>query len=311
MTEIATIIITYNHAVSIGATLRSLFHGSRVPSQVFCLDNASKDRTAEIVANHRSITLARNDCNIGFSGGCNRGIQATDAPFVFFLNPDVVLAPDCLSLLHDALASAPPDVAAVFPKLLRPVRDNRPAVIDSTGIAMHHNGLVPADRGFGEIDRQQYDRTEPFGPSGACMLFRRDALARLSVAGEIFDEDFFAYYEDVDLAWRARNFGYRFHYLPAAAATHDRKNPGYYTSSLQGRADVNRLFCVLKNHRAPIGLLPQMVAANGPRLLWHSLAKPGYSAAISHLWRNYPRMLYKRRLVMGKATAPEALSDFL
>jgi GT2 family glycosyltransferase len=80
------------------------------------------------------------------------------------------------------------------------------------------------DRGAEEADRGQYDRPQfVFGASGAAVLFRRDFIQDVSVQGEFFDEDFFAFREDGDLAWRAQVMGWKCLYTPAAVAWHVRR----------------------------------------------------------------------------------------
>ena len=114
--------------------------------------------------------------------------------------------------------SGPATLAAVGPRLLRATDDDlRPTdVIDTTGIVMTRDGRH-FDRGAGETDRGQYGRTEEvFGISGAAVLLRREALERSRVDRQIFDEDFFAFREDADLAWRLRGFGYSARYVPDA-----------------------------------------------------------------------------------------------
>ena len=75
------------------------------------------------------------------------------------------------------------------------------------------------DRGADQADVGQYERIEEvFGASGAAALYRRAMLEDVRVLGEYFDEDFFAYREDADLAWRARLLGWSCLYVPTALA---------------------------------------------------------------------------------------------
>jgi GT2 family glycosyltransferase len=96
-------------------------------------------------------------------------------------------------------------------------------IIDSTGIYFTPN-MRHLDRGAEEIDRGQYDHVQyVFGASGAAAFFRRDFIEAVSVEGEFFDEDFFAFREDGDLAWRAQVMGWKCLYAPAAVAWHVRR----------------------------------------------------------------------------------------
>src|SRR6185503_13053174 len=135
------------------------------------------------------------------------------------LNPDVVLDPGCVAALVEAMDAAPRAGSATGK-----LRRAEPAgVLDSTGVVMHRSQRH-FDRGADEPDRGQYDAQGPvFGVSGAAGFYRRTMLDDVAVAGEVFDEDFFAYREDADLAWRAQLLGWDAIYVPAATATHVRR----------------------------------------------------------------------------------------
>ncbi len=160
--------------------------------------------------------------NRGYAGGANHLLRQIDryepdAGYVLVLNPDVQLDPSFSRVLVDA-SEADPRVALSSGKLLRPGRTR----IDSAGIVLPRHRR-PRDRGSEELDRGQYNRCEyVFGVSGAAVLLRRAALPCLAIDGEIFDEDFFVYHEDTDLAWRAHRLGWEVLYEPAATAVHVR-----------------------------------------------------------------------------------------
>jgi GT2 family glycosyltransferase len=120
-----------------------------------------------------------------------------------------------------AAGEANPYIGTVCGKLLRwkPGQEpERTQVIDSTGIYFLRN-LRHLDRGEGEINSGQYDRPEyVMGATGAAALYRRKMVEDVSVEGEYFDEDFFAYREDADVAWRVQLLGWSCLYTPAAVA---------------------------------------------------------------------------------------------
>ena len=141
------------------------------------------------------------------------------------LNPDVILSRDFLSKLV-AAGEQDSRIGAVCGKLLRwrpGEAAERTQIIDSTGIYFLRN-LRHLDRGSDEIDRGQYERPEyVIGATGAAALYRRKMVEDVSVDGEFFDEDFFAYREDADVAWRAQLLGWRCLYTPQAVAWHVRR----------------------------------------------------------------------------------------
>jgi GT2 family glycosyltransferase len=136
-----------------------------------------------------------------------------------------MLKPDFIRQLVSA-AALDSKIGAVCGKLLRWAPRSQPeftSVIDCVGMYFTRN-LRHLDRGGEEEDQGQYERTEyVIGASGAAALYRRAMVDDVSVEGEFFDEDFFAYREDADLAWRSQILGWRCLYTPAAVGWHVRR----------------------------------------------------------------------------------------
>jgi GT2 family glycosyltransferase len=215
-------------------------------------DNASTDGTAGIVRSYsdqEGVRLVVNEANLGFSAAHNQGAaiclsEGCDAMLV--LNPDVGLTPHCLRRLTGELGPAA-QIGMVSPKLLRARSDLGPLlppVLDAAGMI-----LTPAlrhfDRGSGEIDAGQWETPEVvFGGTGACLLIAAECIKAVAIPKtipseavwriypqlkpgaseriELFDEAFFAYREDADLAWRTLRLGWRCIYEPQAIAYHVR-----------------------------------------------------------------------------------------
>ncbi|MGZ5381447.1 MAG: glycosyltransferase family 2 protein, partial [Thermoanaerobaculia bacterium] len=143
------------------------------------------------------------------------------------LNSDVILAPDFLErLLEEAERPENARAGAFTGKILRAEGvDLLPTtVLDTVGIRMTRNGRH-FDIGAGFPDDGRYDRpAEVFGVSGCVALYRTAALEDVRIATGFFDDDFFLYREDVDLAWRLRGRGWTARCVPAARAWHRRRN---------------------------------------------------------------------------------------
>lgn len=160
--------------------------------------------------------------NGGYAAGANRVIELAlsrvpELDSILVLNPDVELEPEFAAALLDEL-NRRPEVALASGKLLRPGA----RLIDSAGIEMRRSRRFH-DRGSEQPDDGRYGEVETvFAVSGAALMIRRAALPSLALEGEIFDEDFFTYHEDTDLAWRARKLGWQCLYVPAARAIHVR-----------------------------------------------------------------------------------------
>ena len=208
--------------------------------EVTIVDNASDDGTRDLLRTvEEKWRVVYNQKNVGFAAGQNQAIRESRGEWILCLNPDVVLSPYFVTRLVSA-GEAHAEAGSLCGKLLRwqpsarqirrvgaahasEVEPRKTNVIDSTGIyftpTMRH-----LDRGAEETDNGQYDHEQyVFGASGAAALFRRRFIDDVSVEGEFFDEDFFAFREDGDLAWRAQVLGWKCLYVPAAVAWHVRR----------------------------------------------------------------------------------------
>jgi GT2 family glycosyltransferase len=311
--------VTWNSAAVLPASLEALAASDPAPAELIVLDNASSDSSTALVdaiaigAPFR-VTLVRSERNVGFAAGMNRAIAESSSAFVLLLNPDVRVLPDMIGRLHDAIDQADPDVYAVGPKLRRATGDALEPTdqIDSVGIQMTRDGRH-FDRGAGELDVSQYDQPgEVFGLTGAAAMFRKDALEASKVDGEIFDEDFFAYREDADLAWRMRGFGYRARYEPAAIGYHLRRVTPQRRRSLPAainRHSVKNRF-LLRIHHADLAWL----GAFGLQSFGRDIMVIGACLTIEHssfpglIWvvRNLRRHLERRRQVLARRRVPSA-----
>ena len=235
---VAVVVPTHNSAAVIEACLQAARAAN--PAEIWVVDNGSQDATeAKVRRQGAPVRLLPQATNTGFAAASNLGWARSRAPFVLFLNDDAVLQPGYLRRTLAAL-QADERAASAVGKLLRP---GQPARLDSAGLALHRHALRPTDRGQGELDRGQYDRPEAvFGASGAAALYRRAALAPDEAP---FDASLFAYYEDVDLAWRLQRRGWRHLYVPQAQALHGRRGPDSKPLPVAARAFINRyrIFC--------------------------------------------------------------------
>jgi GT2 family glycosyltransferase len=288
---VAVVVVTWQSAFEVEDSLRSAL--SEEPAEVVVVDNGSTDDTAEKVRTLfpgvKIVALAENR---GFAAGCNLGLSETRSPYVLFLNADARLAPGYLKTLLAELDTHPRAASAIG-KLISERAGKR--FIDSAGIELCAYALRPTDRGLGEPDRGQYDQpTEIFGPSATAALYRRAALSELGL--EVFDEDLFAYYEDVDLAWRLRRRGWSHLYVPTALAFHARRGADGKPLEIAARAFANRYLVWLKNE-SPIRFClyaPVALPWEAARLLRRALHKPALLTGIPAALRLAPRMLAKR-----------------
>ncbi|MGC8917427.1 MAG: glycosyltransferase [Thermoanaerobaculum sp.] len=225
--SVGVFIVTHNHQQTLEATLQGLVAQGPVVSEVVVVDNASQDGSVSIArafAGQLPLEVRANGENLGFSCAANLAISRLQTPWVLSLNPDCRLLPGFLSELvgaaqrHEGAGSACGLLLrGVGPKLV-PTDTVDSAGMVVTAAGRHH------DRGAGKPLRPRFVRPAwVFGATGACALYRREALADVAYpGGEVFDEGFFAYREDADLAWRLQRRGWRCLFWPAAQAVHSR-----------------------------------------------------------------------------------------
>lgn len=241
-------LLTWNGSRYLPWLMKSLSEQSFVDWELLVLDNASADDSIAIIREYypkaRIITQKQ---NIGFAKGHNLLINWSDSDYIFVLNQDVILEKNYLRELVDFLDKNK-QAASCAGKLMYWDFDNgvKSKIIDSYGLKISKNREV-VDRYQGQPEKSIEDQ-EVFGLSATATLYRRQALD--IVAGQVkdnhleyFDEDFFAYKEDIDLAWRLRLFGWQNWLLTTTKAYHHRsvskgKN---LKESRQSRSFANKL----------------------------------------------------------------------
>jgi len=304
MTKVAVNIVTFNSAADIKACLESLQQQTFRDFAIHILDNASKDDTLKIVEPFEVEYLVRSPVNTGFCKAHNELARRFASEYVLFLNPDTVLKPTCIEELVTAL-DARPDAASACGKLIR--MDGM--TIDSTGIVMLREQRH-LDRGAGEPDLGQYNKPDDiFGPSCAAALYRRKALDDTAIDDQFFDEDFFAYREDADLAWRCRLSGWNAIYVPGAQALHRRrvtperrrelpKLINYHSVKNRFLLRVNNMSLHLyRTYFWKISARDAAVVGYVFLREWSSIP------ALFYLVRHFPRLLRKRKRIQQRARA--------
>ena len=241
---VSVIIPNWNGAKLIPSCLDALRQQTLAEHEVILVDNASTDDSCPLVeARYPEARLLRLDRNLGLTGGCNAGIRIARGDIIALLNNDAEADPRWLEVLVDALARHPEAGSAATKMLLHDRRD----VINSAGDFYGKDG-IPGNRGVWQKDDGRFDEEAyVFGACGGAVAYRRAMLGEIG----LFDESFFMYCEDVDLAWRAQLAGWRCIYAPQARVYHRLSATGggalasYYT----GR---NTLYVIAKDMPASL-----------------------------------------------------------
>jgi len=219
--NVSVVIINFNSGKYIFRCLEHVRAQTWPEIETIVVDNASSDGSSEKLAEmfrRNEIRYHRSDINWGSSKANNFGIRNTSGEFVLILNADAFLNSDYIESCVAAF-STDPKIGTVVGKLVSS-HDN--SMIDSAGIRLFREG-VSLDRGQREKDTGQYDRPEfVAGACCAAAIYSRRMLEALRAGDEYYDEDFFAFYEDVDLSIRALLLGWKTFYLPSAVAQHVR-----------------------------------------------------------------------------------------
>lgn len=286
-------LVTWNSRQWLERCLGGIARQTHRDVELIVVDNASSDESVTILPSHARVI--RNGTNRGFSAAMNQIIAVAKGEFVQLVNPDAFLEPDYIEKLLGAFDD--PGVGMATGKLLRADGSG----VDSMGIRMTRSGRhldITEDRG---------PRTEDvFGVSGAAAMYRTSFLRDVAIDGEIFDEDFFAYREDADIAWRGRLFGHRAVFVVDAIAYHVRRvtpeRRGSLPAGINMHSVKNRFLLRLKNEGAYLAL------RNAPFELTRDLIVVGAALTIERsslpafgwLWRNRKRILAKRRAIQGR-----------
>lgn len=225
--------------------------------EIIVVDDASQDRSVEIIKTFENVSLYINEKNSGFDVSINRGIRAASGEYLLLLNNDVVLTPDFITRLVASIEKKE-RIFSVSSKMVRYYERDK---IDDAGDFYHILGWA-FKRGDG-ASVQRYNRPgRVFSACAGAGLYRKSVFDEIG----LFDENFFAYMEDVDIGFRAMTSGYENWYEPAAVCYHigsaTTAEGNKYSPFKVRLAARNNIYTVYKN--LPLA----MIAVNFPFLFF-------------------------------------------
>lgn len=240
------VIPTWNGKTRLLECLEALSRQTYCNFTIIVVVNGSQDGTTEALAAWPQLQVIVNTQNLGFAAAVNQGIQASRSTYIGLLNDDALPEPAWLEKLVNAMES---DLRLGAGACLM-VFAHQPDIVQSAGIEMDR-AAIAWDRLRGEPVSMALQPCEVFGASGGAALYRRAMLEEIG----LFDERFFAYLEDVDLAWRMQIAGWRCRYVPEARVHHWTSASLGESSPLKKRLKArNKIWMVAKN--APAADLP-------------------------------------------------------
>lgn len=309
---LGAVVVNYNTAALSERCVESLL-AAPLLARIVVLDNASDpDDRAQLMrfcarAGAR-VSFVASESNLGFAAACNRGIaQLLTEPViqaVLLANSDAVVEAGAVRLMAQALDSGASMVGA------RVMSDPDRTRVDSLGIAMYSSLLAS--------NRQSLE--DPlFGPTGGLALYARKLLEDLLASHDhLFDEQFFCYAEDTDLALRALLLGHRPSYVEAVAAHHrgQASSGGGFNDFVLYHGIRNSIWMLIKGMPASTLLrrLHLVLALHVGIMVRHSLR--GKAGVVWRLYRDalrgLPAMWRKRRRIKAsRRIAPEALEPYI
>lgn len=341
-------IVAWNSMKFLPDCLTSIFNQTYKNFSVLIIDNASNDGMTEFVKiNYPQIKIFRNNKNVGFTAAHNQGIKITslnkdnvENNYILVINADIILEEDYLKKIV-TIMEKDKEIGGMAGKILKVYTSdpelnekNKTQNIDSTGLKIYRSKKV-IDRGENETDHGQYNNEgQVFGISGACALYRLSALEDIKipiirnsyirnelvisrganeVSGEYFDEDFFAYKDDIDLSYRLRWRGWKIYYYPTAVCYHHRQVFGGQPKILDliKRRRARSPLIKIYSYRNDLFLLIKNVSFSNflkdfPFIFFYELKKflyiiffePKTLGALKEVFAKMGVMIKKRRFIM-------------
>jgi N-acetylglucosaminyl-diphospho-decaprenol L-rhamnosyltransferase len=231
--DLSIVILNYNTREHLRTCLESLrvegstsVSGGAIQTEVFVVDNASSDGSAELVAQEFPwVTLVRSPRNGGFAYGNNQALQRAVGDAILVLNPDTLMPRGGIARLTAKLAHHP-EAGVIGPKLLKPDGSIHLACrrsFPTPSVAFYRlsglSRLFPSSPRFGRYNLTFVDPDRPIevdSVCGACLLVRRTVVERVG----LLDERFFMYGEDLDWCLRTRQAGWTVRYEPSIVVQH-------------------------------------------------------------------------------------------
>lgn len=261
---VTVVVVTHNSAAFVGPVLTALLDDPAPPDEVVVVDNASSDDTRAIVSQSGVRLIALED-NLGFTGGCHRGVAAATHETVAFLGHDTIPHRGWLPPLMAAL-----DDATVGAAMATIEQHDAPGTFNTSGGHLAYHGLAWVSDLDQPIPVEDAISVDVAFPSGAAMAMTRETWERFGG----FRQGFFMYHEDSDLGWRLRLAGLRVVRVPASRVGHR-----YDFSRAPGKMfwlERNRLLMLGSNYRASTLLLLSPALAVVEAGVWTVAVRDGW-----------------------------------
>jgi hypothetical protein len=292
--SLSVVIVSYESAASIAATLQAVEAQSIPGDELIVVDNASSDGTADAAVHAApGATVIRSTHNEGFASGCNRGAQDAHGDLLLFLNQDALAASGFREAIARPWAEQPG-----WPAWMGLVTSGDGKRINSAGNRVHFTGVSWAGQEGEPIAAAPAAPREVVSLSGACLAVRREAWVRLGG----FPPESFMYFEDTDLSLRLRLEGGRVGIEPRARVDHDYE---FAKGALKWRLlERNRWATLLRTYPGPLLALvaPALLATEIALFFISIVAGWGGQKLLANfdVLRSLPRLARERSQIQSR-----------
>lgn len=322
--KLAVQLVTWNGQEYIPELFASLEKQNFSDWELLIWDNGSSDHTLELIDQHKQqlnvpVRIVKSSENIGFSPAHDSLFGESQSEYVLTLNQDVILEKNVFLALVSYLDNHK-NIGSVAPRVMRLENMEKTSLIDSLGLEMRRSRQV-VDFKAGEVwDPEEYCRRVDllvFGVSAAVAMYSRSVVRK--TGDTLFDRSYFAYQEDIDLAWRLQKFGFASAVALEVVAWHSRgsresvkkgiiaaiKNKLYHQSYLvRYHSYKNHLMTIYKNENWQNFLLDFIW------IFWYELKKflyflildPKILGGLGEVWKNRARLFEERRRIAAGGT---------
>ncbi|MGE3173726.1 MAG: glycosyltransferase family 2 protein [Planctomycetota bacterium] len=264
--RVSAVVVNWNGGAMLDECLASLFAQTWPDLEVIVVDNGSSDGSLDraVATWGERLVAIRNARNEGFARANNQAFARATGEWVFLLNNDAVADPDAIAELMRFVAGR--DQVGML--ACRIHRFEEPNVFDSTGLLLYPDGVC-RPRGWQEKDLGQYDRAEEvLAPHGCACAYRKSMLDDSGT----FDEIYFCYLEDLDIAMRGQLAGWKCWYVPTSRVLHHKSvTAGNYSKFKAFHVERNRIWNAVK-------LLPRFILLMSPMFSMNRYAMQFYAA---------------------------------
>lgn len=304
---VSLILVNWNSRKYLEPLLESLKKQSYKNIEMLLFDNGSSDGSLEYIRqNYPRIKITQSEENQGFARPLNICIARSKGKYILVANMDTFFEPHFIEEMVKAIEIAP-DIGSVAGKIFKIKAGKKTQEPDCFSHFIRKDRTV-VHLSVKEPDYQSSFYKEGrycFGTPASAALYKREMLEDIKVNGEIFDENFFAYWEDVDVDWRSALRGWKCYYNPQAIAYHVREGSGLKKSDSKIAADclANKFLTIIKNDSIRYVITDLHLIFLKACVEWLDYARRNIIIPLIALWKIFrltPRMFRKRKVIQRR-----------